>query len=129
MERPFADSRPLGPFAQAGSSSMNTVLITCDFDVDDSDGRLDGEALLRKMRADLLKEVEEVGEPHFHGTVADSRIEDHSVAIAGRGVRVVYDTEINAVSKYDIDQFEEDLEQMSGLPAELYKMTVVSADR
>lgn len=117
MRRPLSDKRPIGPFAQRGG--MKTVLVTTDFTMTN-----------RKERLEEI--VDEVGDAAFNsGHVADVREEDHAVD-GERGVRVVYDTEINAVFKDNIDEFETMVKgkvnnNLGGV--DFGKITVVAADR
>lgn len=121
MDRPLSDKRPIGPFAQV-DSGFRTVLLTCDFEpTSDMDG--------------LESLVNDVGSEFFNGEVADVRLEDTAVG-GGEGIRVVYDTQINAVFKQKVDDFESRLEARIDDPvdvlevdSELEKITIVSAKR
>jgi len=95
MRRPFKDSRPVGPFVET-RSSVSTVLLTCDFEPSTEKG-------------DLETLVNEVGSESFGGEVIDVRMEDTAVR-GGEGIRVVYDTQINAVFKDEVDEFESRIE-------------------
>lgn len=120
MKRPFAEQRPLGPFAQ--SNSLKTVLLTCDFEPSaDMD--------------DLESLVSDVGQEIFGGEVTDVRTESTGYE-GGEGIRVVYDTKINAVFKQNADKFESRIESriddpmdVSGVDSELGKITIVATDR
>jgi len=128
MKRPLSEYRKIGPFVQT-SSSMKTVLLTCDFDVEPEATTVDREELLERSKTDFKRLVRKAGDEYFNGKVADVRIEDHAVEDGKRGVRVVYDTEINAVFKDNIDKFEDDIQYARGLSGFLHKITVVSANR
>lgn len=126
MERPFKDIRPIGPFTQAGSRP-DTVLLTCDFDVEPEATQVSREELLERSKNDFSRLVSKAGDEYFGGEVADARIEDHAIEGGERGVRVVYDTGINAVSKDKVDSFDDDIQYARGLPGFLHKITIVSS--
>lgn len=117
MKRPFASKRPIGPFVES-RTTLKTVLITLDFT----------DTQQKEQLGDL---VESVGNTHFNGFVADTRREDHAVD-GDEGIRVVYDTQVNAVFKDNIDEFQSDIElelSESNIPSKLGKTTVVAAER
>jgi hypothetical protein len=126
MERPLADKRPLGPFAQR--SSMDTVLLTCDFGVEPEATRLSREEMLDRKQSDLKRFVSRRASEYFNGEVVDVRREDHAVD-GEEGIRVVYDTQINAVFKDDVDEFEKDIRGVRGVAAYYGKMTIVSSSK
>ena len=130
MIRPLKDKRPIGPFLQSSSNS-NTVVITCDFDVEEAENPtergLTREELLNDLDISFKNIVVRAADDYFNGEIADVRIEDHAVADGKRGVRVVYDTNTNAVFKDDIDGFESDIDTR-GVRGYLHKITVVASD-
>lgn len=129
MKRPLADKRPIGPFAQR--EGVNQVLITTDFSihkVEMRDSSMEPDPTIRRQKINLADLVGEVGEPIFFGEVADVRVEDHAVDGDG-GIRVVYNTQVNATFKDDIDKFEEKLKEKLNTgaePNEFGKITVVA---
>lgn len=135
MERPFADKRPIGPFAQRGR--VNKVLLSTDFNIHKvkmADGSMEAEPRVKDQMADLNDLVLDVGQDVFSsGEVADVRIEDHAVN-GQKGIRVVYSTDINAVFKEDIDEFESGVKNalanstapFNSIENEFSKITVVA---
>lgn len=129
VDRPLSDKRPLGPFIQTDNNGMDTVLLTCDFDVEPEATQVSREELLQRSQMDFESLVSKAGDEYFNGEVADVRVEDHAVEDGKRGVRVVYDTQINVVFKDKVDEFENDIEQARGIAGFLDKLAIVSSDR
>jgi len=129
MERPFADKRPIGPFAQRGG--VNQVLITTDFTIHKvkmADGSMEPDPTLKNQKMNLANLVEEVAELMFFGHVEDVRVEDHAVD-GDDGIRVVYNTEVNATFKNNIDEFENEIKNRLSTgdePNKFGKITVVA---
>jgi len=133
MKTPLADKRPIGPFRRS-SSSLKTVLITTDFFVDEEGTRLSRDELIDRLTnpGRLGGIVSDKADEYFSGEVTDVRAEDHIGSDRGKvsdGIRVVYDTQINAVYKENIDNLESDLQGALGEPVRLAKVTVVASDR
>ena len=115
MKRPLKNIRPAGPFVQS-HGPQKTVLLTCDFSP--------------TQREDQLRQiVENAGSKISRGEIAELRIEENAVSNSDKGVRVVYDTNVNAIDKGDIDQFESTIENnliASDLRTKLQEIVVVA---
>lgn len=124
MQRPLKDKRPVGPFVSTSRSHGNTVLLTSDWFVEVEEAQTYN-TVERKVNA--------VGNGYFNGEVADSRFEDSAVkdydGNVTEGLRVVYDTQLNAVDYENVESFEKDLRLAKDVRAAFKNLTIVGADQ